>query len=444
MRRLILFLAMILSTAGCGLDRSGSSPPPSLVIRVDTVGGIPRVLSSGVPDTWSLDEVLRLGSSATIGEPLPDEFGRVTSAVFGPEGRIYVADGLNAEVRVFDRDGTPAFAFGRRGEGPGEFGALYSLAWVGDTLLALDFGVGRVGMFSPGGEWLGQHRHPGRISGSGRQLRLYQTSPHEAYAFSLEMRGNELADVFIRYTAAGPIDTLPMIHMSRPTESMVVCHHPDGSIHFWEIPFAPKLVQHPLRDGLRAVAETDRYRIAVVDEGGDTIRVLERAQDPVETTEEGWEEGLQEYRAFRDENPEASCEPRSPSRPDFVPPIVDLLADPDGSLWVQARTPEGAFWEVFGPDGALRGRVPDFPRGERTVPYFGEGRILNIVPDSLGVETVRVYELRIAGRAGVGMRPVPRSLPRPGPVPGGPDRLRRLPTPSRTRSGGILAEASLL
>jgi len=74
-----------------------------------------------------------------------------------------------------------------------------------------------------------------------------------------------------------------------------------------------------------------------------------------------------------------------------IPPIADFLADPAGNLWVQSETPDGPFWEVFDGDGILLGRVPDFPRGEQTTPYFRDRRILNVLPDSLGVETVHLY-----------------------------------------------------
>lgn len=386
-----IVFGLIISASGCEKAERESSASTSLLTRVDTVDGIPWVLNSGIPETWPLEEVLQLGSTATLGEPAPDEFGRVSSAVLGPNDRIYVADGLNFEVRVFDSGGDYEFRFGRSGEGPGEFGALYSLAWLGDTLLSLDFGLGRVGLFDVNGEWLGQYRHPGRISGSGRQLRFYQTSPNEAYVWSLETDGNELTRVFIRYTADGPNDTIPAFSLDPSPQSMVICDPGDGSIHFWTIPYATRVVQHPLQDRLRAVAVTDEYRIAFIDPAGDTIRVIERVQEPVEADDGVWEEGLREYREFKEENPGVSCEPRSLRKPDVIPPIADFLADPAGNLWVQSETPDGPFWEVFDGDGILLGRVPDFPRGEQTTPYFRDRRILNVVSDSLGVETVHLY-----------------------------------------------------
>jgi len=395
----ILLLSFLVATAGCGEGQSTTQTEVPVTTLIDSIDGIPHVRNSGTPPTWPLEEVVRLGSAASLGEPKPDEFGGVSSVALGPGGRIYVADWLNYEVRVFSATGSFEFAFGRNGEGPGEFGALYSLAWVGDTLLTLDFGVGRVGMFSPNGDWLGQHRLPGSVSGSPRELRFYQTSPSDAYAWSLENTGADLTNVFIHYTSLGPGAVIPEFNTEPRPQSMVICRHPEGSIHFWDIPFAPKLVQHPLQGGLRAIALSDQYRIAVINAAGDTIRVIEKDQLPVPVRDVDWEAGLQEYRDYEAENPSASCEPRILSKPDFIPPIVDLLADPSGYLWVQAETQDGPYWEVFDEAGVLLGRVPDFPRGDRTAPYFSDGKILNVESDSLGVETVHLYRYsRTSGR----------------------------------------------
>lgn len=393
LRQRILPCLLVLAVIACSGEEPSTGGDAPVATHVDTLGGIPHVVNSGTPGTWRLEEMMRLGSSASLAEPKPDEFGGVSSASLGPDGRVYVADWLNYEVRVFSETGEFQFSFGRDGEGPGEFGALYSLAWVGDTLLTLDFGVGRVGMFSPEGEWLGQYRLPGSVSGSGRLLRFYQTAPAEAYAWSLENTGSGLENVFIRYTLDGPEDTIPEFDVDPRPESTVICRHPEGSIHFWEIPFSPRVLQHPLQDRRRAVAISDDYRIAVIDESGDTLRVVERRQDPIPASDEAWETGLDEYNEFRAENPSASCEPRSLSKPALVPPIADLLSDPDGRLWVQAETPEGRYWEVFDRGGAILGRVPDFPRGERTVPQFRGNRIVNVAADSLGVDHVHLYRI---------------------------------------------------
>jgi hypothetical protein len=49
-----------------------------------------------------------------------------------------VGQALDNVVRLFDRDGSPLGTFGRRGEGPGEFGSIVRVGWMGDTLWVWD------------------------------------------------------------------------------------------------------------------------------------------------------------------------------------------------------------------------------------------------------------------------------------------------------------------
>jgi hypothetical protein len=57
------------------------------------------------------------------------------------DGRIAVANASTAQIRVFDRNGTPRTAFGRDGDGPGEFRRIWAMGryrsdsiWVADQL----------------------------------------------------------------------------------------------------------------------------------------------------------------------------------------------------------------------------------------------------------------------------------------------------------------------
>lgn len=386
---------MLLSAlvVGCG-SHDHSEQPTAVRTDIDTVAGVERITNSGVPPTWRLERQLTVGSVGSMGEPAPDEFGRVASAILGPDDRVYVADQMNSEVAVFEQDGSLALRFGRDGQGPGEFGGLYSLAWVKDTLLALDFGAGRVAMFDAQGGWLGQRRHSGSITGSPSLLRLYQTDDDEAFAWSLHPTPHGSRRMFVRHTPAAADDTLWQLSWDPSVNPYVRCDHPGGAISFWDIPFQPTFLQHPARGLLIAAINTDEYRVVYVGKEGDTVRVVERALEPVPTTAAEWDEGLREYRAFRDDNPGVPCEPRSLQRPDVKPPVRDLLLDPSGRLWVEAITLDGPFWEVFDPPGILVGRVPPFPRGDRTAPSITDRHIVAVHTDSLGVELVTVYEIR--------------------------------------------------
>lgn len=388
-------VAMVLLSA-CA-DRPSPSGAPEVRVEIDTVGGVPRVLSRGTPPEWRLRLLLELGSAGMAGESRPDEFGRVSSAVLGPSERVYVADGLAREIRIFEADGSFVRSVGRPGEGPGEFGGLYSLAWVGDTLLALDPHVGRVGELSPDGEWLGQRSRPGGITGGGDFIRLYQVGPDETYAWTLLPTGRRSERAFLLHTTAGVRDTLSQVSPRSPRSNTIVCHQADGGITFFEVPFAPKLLQTPASGGRIAVAWSADYRIALLDEHRDTVRILQRERALLPVTDRAWEEETADYRRFRERGAEADCDPRSLHRPEHKPHLAGLLVDTTGRLWAEVFTAGGTAWEVFDRRGALVATVPPFPRTERAVPYVTEDRLVVTAADSLGVHHVRVYALETGG-----------------------------------------------
>lgn len=88
-------------------------------------------------------------------------FGFVADVAFGPDSTIYVLDGMNAEVRVFDLDGRHLRTFGRKGQGPGEFQLPNRLTVSSHHVTVSDPPQGRIVWFTPGGEHLETSRSPG-------------------------------------------------------------------------------------------------------------------------------------------------------------------------------------------------------------------------------------------------------------------------------------------
>ena len=123
--------------AACGSDGDPvDTPTLGVTTTIDTVDGTVRVTNSGTPPEWRLARVASIGPESLSGTGSPDEFGRIFDVALGPDDAVFVADGMNSEVRVFGIDGVHRRTFGRDGEGPGEFARLYSVAWLGDRLLA--------------------------------------------------------------------------------------------------------------------------------------------------------------------------------------------------------------------------------------------------------------------------------------------------------------------
>lgn len=114
----VLALPGIVLAAACGGGPADEGP--ELATRVDTVGSVVRVSNTGDAPEWELVPVVSIGPRSALESNTPEAFGSVYGIAFGAGGDIFVADGLNREVRVFGPAGQHLRTFGRQGEGPGE------------------------------------------------------------------------------------------------------------------------------------------------------------------------------------------------------------------------------------------------------------------------------------------------------------------------------------
>lgn len=389
--RRVFGLRLIAAGIGPALAATCADAPKGgdeLETHVDTVAGVVHVLNTGVAPGWELVPVASIGPESALESDAPEAFGSVYGIAFGAAGSVFVADGLNREVRVFGPDGEHLRTFGRQGEGPGEFGNLSSLAWVGGKLLTLDFGTGRISEFSPDGEWLGQRTEFGGIGGGGGALRFYPVSTNQVFVRTYSPAWGGM--IFAGHDDAGPTaDTFPPLRAPEGTVSGIQCTSATA-MRSYPIPFAARIVQHPGSAGTIYSAVTDEYRVAVT-RGADTLRLIKRELPPEPVSDEEWEAGNEEYYAFLDENPSASCDPRRPARPVAMPFVEDLVVAPDGRLWVEVVRSAGNRWEVFDSTGVLVGAMPAPERS--MVPAFGPRQLAMVRQDSLGLSHVDIYRV---------------------------------------------------
>ena len=321
----ILLVLAASVAAACGPE---DSPAGDLTITTDTVGSVPRVTNTGTPPEWQLVPVVSIGPRSLSETGAPEEFGRVNSAALGPDEAVFVADGLNHEVRVFGLDGVHRRTFGRNGDGPGEFRSLYSVAWVGDRLLTLDRSLGRIGAFSAEGEWLGQQRIEGSVSGSPGHFRLRPVGLDEFYRMGLRRHATGIESLFVGHDSRGETgDSLPQLEPPPGQAGGIVCQY-GGMITFFEVPFSARLVQNPGPGAVVYSAMTDAYRIAVTRRTGDTVRVIERTLEPEPISDEEWAAGNRDFEELLAERPDAECDPRRPTRPDTKSFIEDISSLP--------------------------------------------------------------------------------------------------------------------
>ena len=386
--------------AGCAQD--DEARPGDLATTFDTIGGIVHVTNIGTPPPARLVPVVSIGPKTLTDTGSPDEFGGVTSVALGPDGDVYVADGRNFEVRVFGLDGAHRRTFGREGEGPGEFQALSSLAWAGDLLLTMDPMLGRVGEWSGEGEWLGQRRTRGLITGWPGP-RFYAVGPDELYREALGSSyetsfGSALRSLYVGLNSRGATgDTLP--ELPEPPDaspSAIFCEYGEGFLTAFGIPFAPSLFERPGPGGVMYSAFTSDYRIAVTrNHGADTLRLIQRPLPAEPVTDAEWEERTRDFEEWRAENRDADCEPSGPTRYATKPILGPFEIATDGKLWVTVLRMDGDLWEIFDTDGRLLASVPRPPHKPTGVaPAFGPSdHLLTIRGDSLDLDHVDVWRL---------------------------------------------------
>lgn len=381
--------------AACDQQRAGSERG-DLATTFDTLGSVVHVTNTGMPPDWRLEPVVSIGPRSVTEQETPNEFGRVSAIALGPDETVFVADDRNNEVRVFGLDGVHRRTFGRDGEGPGEFRGLYSLAWVGDRLLTFDPHLGRIGEFSAEGEWLGQRRTAGGITGSPAFIRFFPVGPNEAFRFAVSP---DMGTVWVGLDGHGDTgDTVPWLTAPRDPPGVtetIICEW-DWGTGFYPHTSGAKFVQHPASGGIMYSAWGYFYRVAVTHGAGDTLRVVERTLPTEPITDEEWVAGSAEYDEARAQWPDASCSPRGYSRPARSAFIKEIFVSPDGRLWVDVIRNTGDRWEFFDPEGRLLGSVPAVPYKDRTVPVFRGEYIATIRQDDLDLDHVDVWRLERA------------------------------------------------
>jgi hypothetical protein len=237
------------------------------------------------------------------------------------QGNIYISDYQDQDIKVFDSDGAYLQTIGRKGEGPGEFQALFDFAILSDgRLLAMDFRSRRTSLFSLDGKLQGSHpwRSPHLF------LYLFDDSTYvidemiygeetQLSVKKFDFEGNEIMS-FGEFVPRG----MKMVVQGDSAFSITVPSKPQSI-------FAGNLMRRHLYHCLN-----DSYLIEVYDYEGTLIRKIDRPYDPVPFTEEDAQDYFSEFE-------EGSIYHKMAREVDLpkVKTITDKMTiDDSGNLWV--------------------------------------------------------------------------------------------------------------
>lgn len=393
------FLLLLAGLGGC----KPSVPPPAGMTTRDSLGIL--IVENRAPAEnrapWILDTspVIDIGSQSA--DP-NQEFSGFVIPVLLSDGRIVVANGGTSELRFFGPDGRWMMTVGRRGAGPGEF---ENLGWLdvgaGDTLRTYDWGLRRLSVFSPEGDFVrpvslligGEVSSP-RPLGMLSDGRLIAQSQNAVTIESKPGAGRDTVPLFALDLVRGAADSLGRF----PSHEHLI-HTGKGSVSAGSLPFGKDL--HVLVHGSMVyVGTADGPEVLVLGTDGKVERVVRWTATPVPVTpadiEAYTKAGSREFGPGQEERRDRYLlRLKETPFPKWKPAYAGLLAGPGGSVWVQRYTePDQSApvdFEVFDSTGRWLGGVR-MPSGFDPA-RITENGVAGIRKDENDVPQVRVYRL---------------------------------------------------
>jgi hypothetical protein len=153
----VLLIAGAFLSGGCEPE-SGTGTVHPVQARIPDVDGADHTITAASsPDSGGAAQLRRATRQPTwsVGTregAASERFADIRDVEQSPQGRVFILDNENREVRVFTADGDYVGAFGREGEGPGEFQYPAHLDVLGTNRLVVAGRMGRIQFFELTGQ----------------------------------------------------------------------------------------------------------------------------------------------------------------------------------------------------------------------------------------------------------------------------------------------------
>ena len=379
---------------------SGCDPGSGRSMTASDSAGIRITMSDPVERTYAEvdpDPVLSLGGAGAEG---PTQFYQIQDIHVDSQGRLWVADGQSAELRIFLSNGSHLRTVGGRGEGPGEYQRMRLLGgFRGDSVAVWDLGLSRLSV----------------LDEEGNLARTERLVPGESPSV-------RCSDVFEDGSLLGQVPTIVPAEALEPGRILgdsahLVRFNPDdstqrpwataqGPLWVWTgrnqvpMPFTSNPAFDLRGEELHLASGTD-FRVRVF-EAGEVIRIYGVGEKPRRVSQVD----IQAYRLFvREFIPENARDDHlspldSQELPEYLPAYSDVLVSSSGPVWVRLYSSDlrgSGVWHVFDEEGVWLGEV-ETPPG-LWVRYIDKERIVGVWRDEMGVEYVRAHRLHPSGEA---------------------------------------------
>jgi hypothetical protein len=392
MRYLPWFIFIAISGLSCVSDSHGAS---AAAVRDTLPNGTIVVHYARLQDPGATPLQTDLKIGVTEGDP-HFMFGDIRGIDAGSDGTIYVLDYQTSEIRAYDSAGRYLRTLTRQGSGPGELEAANGMVLIGDSalwiqdhrqwmMIAVDLNGEELTRFKMpvlryGYVWDGTFDHRGRLwKPVSDEKPVYPpkeglTEGHaRSYLKSYDPRTGVSDSVYIG-------DLANRTFVARTGQSGYM---------FMSVPYDPQTIAVVDPAGGFWQTSGTAYRIARLDEQGDTTLLIEVAADPIPVTEQDREHYV---RGAPEQSPAGrrAADEVAAFMPKFKQAIAGMVVDDEDRLWVRRAPADDstATYDVFQVDGAYVGVV----RLGFVPPYLPirvrHGRVYAVVRDSLDVPSV--------------------------------------------------------
>ncbi len=430
-------IAIAITGSGCGQPPSGDNTTETepTVTSWDSAGV--EIVENHAPE-WSADEFWTidpepefvLGGLDDLGALANDSsqlIWRVAGLARLVDGRVAVLSWGTKQLFLFEPSGMLSRTIGRAGEGPGEFSRPEHLQYLPpDTLVVWDYHMQSIIHFDTAGTVLRQRRadHSGlREHGvTGESFRF--PLPDGSFVASLSSEEEDTEPTWSdcspkeswRTSLSINLEPVTTRKATRPAREFLLIDT-SYAAHSFGCPGIIAAGGDPLSV---YVSTGERNEIHQFAPNGDLVRVIRRTTEPLAVTARA--------RRAREERTRQGFEERGQMPPDGMieemrriktyPPIVNLMVDSEGYLWVveysESETWLADQWSIFSPEGRWLG-VLSMPVDGVATAFFrcvGYGTVcwidrdfhVVVAYDELGVERVEGYRIR-------------RNTPGEGPLP---------------------------
>ncbi len=359
----------------------------------DTPALVDKGRGVALEQEWRLVPETTVGSAAGEG---PAAFSRIVDVEFDALGRIWIADGLENQIRVFQPDGKHVRTIGRKGSGPEEFTLLGGMSWAPDgTLWAMDVGNARYSVWDTTGALIGTH--PRRVNVARVPWPGIVDMQGVLYDQGKSPDPGDESERIVRYdTGLQPRDTFLIPAFDQPMFEVVSVQGNTRNVSQINVPYAGLQEWRLDREGNVWIGVTDRYRIERHRFDGTVDRVLERDVRGRRVSRADRRKALESLGDFRQRGGRID-----ESRIPHTRPVWNsFFVDDASSVWVVLATGPGepTQLDVFDSAGRYVSSVTSTtPISLSPAPAFREGRMAAVVMDENDVPTVVVLRVEKPG-----------------------------------------------